>query len=206
MKTSIFTDYKNFTTDYTSPTMPPKRPPLMAAVGAGRLDDAMAILAADPPPTRDVIAERDLNGWSALTHATRVGTHELVCAVPECKRVCERVRVGAPRTNPNPPPLPAASQCDQHCQCPAIYLVLHNLILYWRPCSSSSLQVLALVAANADVHDLTVKRETPLHWAARAGNVDVLKTLLGLGADPEAVSAKGWRPLLWAAQFGPCSL
>jgi hypothetical protein len=73
--------------------MPPKRPPLMAAVGAGRLDDAMAILAADPPPTCDVIVERDLNGWSALTHATRVGTHELVCAIPECKRVCERVRV-----------------------------------------------------------------------------------------------------------------
>jgi hemoglobin len=52
--------------------------------------------------------------------------------------------------------------------------------------------VRALVAAGADVNEAGgVTRATPLHMAARRGNVAVAETLLESGADPTLLDAKG---------------
>jgi len=42
---------------------------------------------------------------------------------------------------------------------------------------------------------------TPLHWAAREGNLPVVKTLLGLGADPNIKDAKGRTPADISSEF-----
>lgn len=40
---------------------------------------------------------------------------------------------------------------------------------------------------------------TPLHWAARAGQVETVQFLLGLGAEVDAVTQTGYTPLLFSA-------
>ena len=55
------------------------------------------------------------------------------------------------------------------------------------------------------VHQRGVIGETPLHWAAHNGYVDVVRTLLDSGADIEAdeVGLYGGKPLHWAAEHEP---
>jgi len=43
---------------------------------------------------------------------------------------------------------------------------------------------------------------TPLHNAARSGNIEIVKVLLSAGYDPNAVNAEGFTPLHIAAQAG----
>jgi hypothetical protein len=43
---------------------------------------------------------------------------------------------------------------------------------------------------------------TPLHMAAKAGEMDTATLLLEHGADPSAADVKGWTPLHWAAAGG----
>lgn len=45
------------------------------------------------------------------------------------------------------------------------------------------------------------RRRTPLHWAARCGQLDAARILLDHSADPEAREERGWTPMHWAA-FG----
>ncbi len=62
-------------------------------------------------------------------------------------------------------------------------------------------RVRELVAQGADLHAISAER-TPLHWAARAGDVDCVKALLELGADPNRAEAKGLTALHEAVWVG----
>jgi ankyrin repeat protein len=54
----------------------------------------------------------------------------------------------------------------------------------------------------ADVNVRGADGRTPLHWAARNGHVEVLRTLAELGADVHAQSESGQTPLHHAASKG----
>ena len=56
-----------------------------------------------------------------------------------------------------------------------------------------------LVEAGADVDARRDCGETPLHVAARKGNLRMVRRLLDLGADPDAVDEHGSRPVQFAA-------
>ncbi|XP_047100833.1 protein phosphatase 1 regulatory subunit 27-like [Schistocerca piceifrons] len=59
----------------------------------------------------------------------------------------------------------------------------------------------ALIAAGADV-GATVGGWTALHWAARSGNVEAARLLVGAGAAVDARTEGGWTPLHVAAANG----
>ena len=56
------------------------------------------------------------------------------------------------------------------------------------------------LGANMDA--LSVKGETPLHYAANHGHVEVVKTLAQLGANKEAKTANGFTPLQISVRLG----
>ena len=59
-----------------------------------------------------------------------------------------------------------------------------------------------LVESGADVHDGGAPRKMPLHFAAEAGSLDLVKLLIDHGADIEARNHRGETPLHLAAGFG----
>jgi ankyrin repeat protein len=59
----------------------------------------------------------------------------------------------------------------------------------------------ALQADPALVRTVDGRERTPLHWAARCGQLEATRVLLERSADPEAREERGWTPLHWAA-FG----
>jgi ankyrin repeat protein len=54
--------------------------------------------------------------------------------------------------------------------------------------------------AKADVRDR--RGETPLHEAARTGNVEMVQSLLSHGADVNARTVRGETPVIWARKYG----
>lgn len=83
--------------------------------------------------------------------------------------------------------------------------LLHVLTDWPARCPNGALTVAALVDAGADVNARFegTHRETPLHWAASADDVDVLDALLDAGADIDADGAVigGGTPLADARAF-----
>ena len=59
-----------------------------------------------------------------------------------------------------------------------------------------------LIQAGADVNDADSKGNTPLHWAARAGDKDVVSRLLFKNAAIDAKNQSGETPLHWAMRAG----
>jgi len=57
-----------------------------------------------------------------------------------------------------------------------------------------------LFARGAEIDARTDAGETPLHWAASAGDTAAVATLLAHGADVQARDARGHTPLQWAAR------
>lgn len=55
------------------------------------------------------------------------------------------------------------------------------------------------------VHRRGIVGETPLHWAAHNGHLEIVRALVGAGADLEAdeIGAYGGKPLHWAAEHAP---
>jgi ankyrin repeat protein len=53
-----------------------------------------------------------------------------------------------------------------------------------------------------DVNQGDCDKETPLHWAALRGYVEIAKILLAAGADPDRYDAYGFTPLHWAVRGG----
>src|SRR5262245_38701390 len=63
--------------------------------------------------------------------------------------------------------------------------------------------VRALLKQGADVNAAQGDGTTPLHWAARRGDVELAQMLLYAGANVRATTRLGgWTPLLMAAQLG----
>jgi hypothetical protein len=58
------------------------------------------------------------------------------------------------------------------------------------------------VQLGANMDALSVKGETPLHYAANHGHVEVVKTLAQLGANKEAKTANGFTPLQISVRLG----
>jgi cytohesin len=75
---------------------------------------------------------------------------------------------------------------------------LHEAIRQGR----SAPQVAHLLARGADVNTQDDEGLTPLHWAAKEGNQDIVKLLIAWGADVRVKSRKGLTPLDWAAEQG----
>lgn len=63
-------------------------------------------------------------------------------------------------------------------------------------------EVIKIVANGINVNMRDRDGKTPLHWAARNGCVDAVKTLLSVGANKDARDAQGCTPLLTAVMFG----
>jgi ankyrin repeat protein len=66
----------------------------------------------------------------------------------------------------------------------------------------SAPQVAHLLAQGADVNTQDDDGLTPLHWAAKEGNQDIVKLLIAWGADVRVKSRKSLTPLDWAAEQG----
>lgn len=75
--------------------------------------------------------------------------------------------------------------------------VLHHLAAERK---SEALQDFLLTGANPDIQDM--HRRTPLHYAARAGNLLAVRVLTGLGANADARDVEGQSPLHYAMQAG----
>jgi ankyrin repeat protein len=58
-----------------------------------------------------------------------------------------------------------------------------------------------LLSDALSVCGLTVRGETPLHWAACSGNATALRVLLELGTDVDAQDRDGWTALRWAVEW-----
>ena len=60
-----------------------------------------------------------------------------------------------------------------------------------------------LIEAKADVNGLTVKKDTPLHIAAKKGNLTAAKILISNGADLQRPNAAGKTPLMLSKELEP---
>jgi ankyrin repeat protein len=59
-----------------------------------------------------------------------------------------------------------------------------------------------LISGRSDVNQRTPQGATPLHFAARSGQITITDLLLQHGADPQAVYQSEWTPLHFAAKGG----
>ena len=60
-----------------------------------------------------------------------------------------------------------------------------------------------LIKAKADVNGLTVKKDTPLHIAAKEGNLTAARILISNGADLQRLNAAGKTPLMLSKELEP---
>jgi len=59
-----------------------------------------------------------------------------------------------------------------------------------------------LIDKGAQLEAKDIDGNTPLHWAARQGHVEIVRLLCDQRADVEARDNDEWRPLHWAAYCG----
>jgi ankyrin repeat protein len=59
-----------------------------------------------------------------------------------------------------------------------------------------------MILQGADVNQRTAQGATPLHFAARSGQITITALLLQHGADPQAIYQSEWTPLHFAAKGG----
>jgi hypothetical protein len=57
------------------------------------------------------------------------------------------------------------------------------------------------VDAAASCGPLEVRRETPLHYAAAGGDIDIVRILLKAGADPDLTNSSGETPAEWSSNY-----
>ncbi len=69
----------------------------------------------------------------------------------------------------------------------------------WR---DDTARVKRLLVLGADLNLSDADGDTPLHGAAKSGNVEILTLLLDKGANPNAKNKEGGTPLMWAAVYG----
>ena len=61
---------------------------------------------------------------------------------------------------------------------------------------------MALTIISAGCKKKSAPTTTPLHWAAKTGDVQRLGSLLSSGADVNATDENAWTPLHWVAHEG----
>ena len=60
-----------------------------------------------------------------------------------------------------------------------------------------------LIGAKADINGLTAKKDTPLHIAAKKGNLTAARILISNGADLQQPNAAGKTPLMLSKELEP---
>ena len=141
--------------------------PLMTEVMHGRVDDARTMI----EQGADVNA-RNNYGWTALSHAARIGNVELVRLL-----IAHGADVNVQDESGWTPLMRAAMKGNSEC---ADVLIEHG--------------------ARVDLQDNT--HSTALHWAARRGHVEIVQRLLSAGADLRVKNDQGWTPMMAAAEGG----
>lgn len=140
--------------------------PLMKAVMHEDLAEAQALAGQG-----DVNA-RNSYGWTALTHAARVGNTELMTLLIE-----QGAAIDAQDESGATPLIRAATR--GHLE--AVELLL---------------------ARGADVNRKDESQSSALHWAANRGHIDIVQALVTAGADLNARNDQGMTPMMAAMDKG----
>lgn len=78
-----------------------------------------------------------------------------------------------------------------------------TIILHYAIASFVSTKILErLIEMGAEVNATTPSEETPLHLAARQGDIDVVRFLVAAGANISIVAKRNYTPLVIACQYG----
>ena len=185
---------------------------IFALIEGSDLDAILRLLDADPMLVHAHHASPDKHHWSALQFAASIGQLEA------CRLLVERgAEVYTNPWNTYPPVLQAAWNHHQ-----AVIDYFLNEIPD-KANGTNKLGISIVMAAREGWTDLVRKHldadplsvyqrgwigESPLHWPAHNGYVEIVEMLLDAGADIEAdeVGLYGGKPLHWASEHEPKSV
>lgn len=182
---------------------------IIEAIAQGDLDTVRSLLDADPMLVHARHADPDRHHWTALQFAASEGHLEI------CRLLVDRgAEVYTNPMNTYPPVIQAAWKGRQ------------DVVDYFlkeipeKADGTNRLGVAINLAAREDWSDIVRKHieadplsvhqrgwigDTPLHWPAHNGNVEIVEMLLDAGADIEAdeTNCYGGKPLHWASEHEP---
>ncbi|MBA3690668.1 MAG: ankyrin repeat domain-containing protein [Actinobacteria bacterium] len=170
------------------------RDQLFAAIAAGEVDAARAMLAVDP----SLASARDHEGVSALLRARyrsdRSLTEAILAADPEVDAFEAAALGDLDRLTAR-----LAEGPEVHGFSADGFTALHLAAFFGK---AEAVRLLVARGADVDARGRGWMTGTPLHSAASGRHADVVEILLATGADPNARQSGGWTPLHSAAHNG----
>jgi ankyrin repeat protein len=146
---------------------------LFSAVALGDVNPVKGLLASDPQQANAL----DIDGYPALHFAVGMNYREIVAALLEAGCDVD---------------LRSKSESTGHTGETALHAAA-----FWGRYEIAQ----ALISAGADVNALTERKSTPLHDAARLGNLTLVQLLLENGAKPDARDREGKTPWDWSREL-----